>query len=166
MPLMTIILEGGYVTAIYADNPNVDIVVMDKDIEGCDPDAPGVYGDIAYLRQPELLPYHQMNEDEAWFFQCCDVEAITRHLPWWMREIARCDGLEVHPVWDTQRDEDTDETWCEVCKPEQAHFWSVYGHLKEGGVTCLEDFPTEQEALAFAEQLLQACPHLQEYGLS
>lgn len=51
------------------------------------------------------------------------------------------------------------------CTPEDAEFWSVYGHCRSGGVLCLEDFPTETEAHAFAKRLLDAWPHLNTYGL-
>ena len=95
----------------------------------------------------------------------CPIATAKAATPWWMTEILHYDGLEVHPVYE-ETDAETGDSYCEVCKPEDAHFWSVYGHLKEGGMTCLEDFPTEQEAVAFAEHLLQAYPHLREYGLS
>jgi hypothetical protein len=41
----------------------------------------------------------------------------------------------------------------------------VYGHLKTGGVDCIEDFATEAEARAFAEQLLTIYPHLKQHGI-
>ena len=56
--------------------------------------------------------------------------------------------------------------FCErVDHPKDAQFWSVYGHLPEGGVECFEDFKTEQEANAFAEKLLSMFPNLRKYGL-
>jgi hypothetical protein len=73
--------------------------------------------------------------------------------------------LEIHPV---QERADTDDgfSYCEQCTPEEADFWSVYGHLREGGVLCLEDFTTEAEARAFAETLLSAWPWLHAHGIA
>ena len=93
------------------------------------------------------------------------IEKAKAMTPWWMMEIRRFDGLEIHPVRDLKADDPGDETWCEPCEPEEAQFWSVYGHLVEGGVECFEDFPTEAEARAFAEKLLEAYPHLRTFGL-
>lgn len=103
-----------------------------------------------------------------------EAKAVT---PWWMMEIRRFDGLELHPVRDLKWDEnergprpfnlpgDDEETWCEPCEEHEAHFWSVYGHLREGGIECLEDFETESAARTFAEHLLTAYPHLRKFGL-
>ena len=77
--------------------------------------------------------------------------------PSWMKNIHFFDGLEVHPVREYH---ENGYSWCEQCEPEEAEFWSVYGHLKEGEVDCFEDFETEAEADAFAEKLLTAWPHL------
>ncbi len=78
--------------------------------------------------------------------------------PFWMNEIHRFDAVEVHPV---QEFTDTDGLkFCEQCEPQEAHFWSVYGHLNEGGLECFEDFDTEDQANTFAEMLLSAYPHL------
>ncbi len=96
--------------------------------------------------------------------------------PRWMMEICDYDGLELHPVHDQRWDDeergprpfnipDDHETWCEPCEEHEAHFWSVYGHLKTGGIECFEDFETETAARRFAEKLLEAYPHLREFGL-
>lgn len=65
--------------------------------------------------------------------------------------------------------QNTDEengAYCErVEDPQDAHFWSVYGHLREGGVECLEDFPSEAEARTFADRLLATFPNLRKYGI-
>jgi len=64
------------------------------------------------------------------------------------------DALEVHAVKDLNADDPCrDDTYCEVCQRSEADFFSVYGHLKEGGVECLFDFPTELEAVAKGEEL-------------
>lgn len=91
--------------------------------------------------------------------------------PIWISAIFQCDALEIWPVCDLNwNDEeqgprpfkahDDHETHCETCDADKAHFWSVYGHLKNGGLTCLEDFATEGEAIAFAEKLYRSYPHL------
>lgn len=89
----------------------------------------------------------------------------------WTRDIHECDALEIHPVCDLNwNDEeqgprpfsasDDNETHCESCDRDKAHFWSVFGHLKTGGLTCFEDFATEAEAIAFADKLYRGYPHL------
>ena len=84
--------------------------------------------------------------------------------PFWFETIHSYDGLELAPVAEY---EDKDGVkYCErVDDPSDAQFWSVYGHLPEGGVQCLEDYDTEQEASAFAEQLLSLFPNLHKHGL-
>jgi hypothetical protein len=89
------------------------------------------------------------------------AKALT---PWWMMKINSFDGLEIHPVQDLT-DESDGTRYCEQCEPSEAHFWSVYGHLKEGGVLCIEDFATEAEGRAFAMTLLDTYVHLRTYGL-
>lgn len=104
------------------------------------------------------------------------VELAQALTPRWMMEILDCDGLEIHPVRDLFWNDDEEgtrpfqgdphrKTCCEVCQPEKAHFWSVYGHCRTGGVECFDDFPTEAEARRFAEWLLAAYPHLHTFGL-
>lgn len=74
------------------------------------------------------------------------------------------DGLEIHPV--RELTDETDGTrYCEQCTPQEAQFWSVYGHLREGGVLCLEDFETEAAARRYAHNLLADWPHLHTFGL-
>jgi hypothetical protein len=84
-------------------------------------------------------------------------------VPFWFYRLVEFDGLEIHPVRECT--EDDRFTYCEPCSPEKADFWSVYGHLREGGVECFEDFKTEAEARAFAETLLSAWPWLQTHGI-
>ena len=101
-----------------------------------------------------------------------DGNAVTcTDAPDWFHTIFQCDALEIWPVCDLKWDDETqgprpfdptgdNASWCETCNQDKAHFWSVFGHLKTGGLTCLEDFATEAEAIAFAEKLYQNCPHL------
>lgn len=92
------------------------------------------------------------------------VETAKRLTPSWFYSIPHFDGLEVHPVRDYHQS--GEQTWCEPCEPHEAQFWSVYGHLSEGGVECIEDFETEEQAQSFAAALLEAYPHLGKYGIS
>lgn len=91
------------------------------------------------------------------------IEKAKALTPWWMMEIRRFDGLEIHPCHVCDVEDGIEHV--EQCTPDEAEFWSVYGHGIEGGVWCLEDFPGEGEARAFAETLLKAYPHLNQYGL-
>ena len=91
-------------------------------------------------------------EDQKKTNTTCPVKMAKALTPSWMMEILDYDGLELHPVRDLRWDDDTmgerpfnipahHETWCEPCDIEDAHFFSVYGHCKEGGICCFEDFP-------------------------
>lgn len=100
------------------------------------------------------------------------IKAAKAVTPCWIMEINRYDGLEIHPVRDTFRNREFPAmdpidrgTRCEPCEPDQAEFWSVYAHCKEGGIECLEDFHSIAEARSYAEQLLAAWPHLGTFGL-
>jgi len=89
------------------------------------------------------------------------AKALT---PWWMMEIGKFDGLEIHPVQELT-DQRDGTRYCEQCESSEAQFWPVYGHLKEGGVLCIEDFATEAEGRAFARTLLDTYAHLRTHGL-
>ena len=90
----------------------------------------------------------------------CPIQAVKAATPWWMNEILRFDGLEVHPV---RQWIENGQSYCEVCVPEDAHFWSVYGRLKEDGrLMCFSDFDTQAEAEADKTMLLKVYPHLRE----
>ena len=99
------------------------------------------------------------------------IEHAKAATPFWMMEIQKFDAIEVHPVCDLNWNDEEEglrpfrgdperETHCEQCQPHEAHFWSVYGHLKEGGLECFEDFATREEAETFAEKLQSVYPHL------
>lgn len=51
-------------------------------------------------------------------------------------------------------------SYVEQCEPVEAHFWTVYGHYRSGGVNAFEDFHTEADAIAFHDRLIAAYPHL------
>jgi len=91
------------------------------------------------------------------------IEAAKAITPFWMNDIHACDGLEIHPCRTESVEGET--AFVEPCAPGEAEFWSVYGHLKQGGVSCFEDFAAVAEARAFAERLLAAWPHLRMFGV-
>jgi hypothetical protein len=70
-----------------------------------------------------------------------------------MLAIRNFDAIEVHPCCVVGFADGV-----EMCEPEDAHFWSVYGHHVTGGLDCFEDFPTEAEAEAFAARLRRTYP--------
>jgi hypothetical protein len=80
-------------------------------------------------------------------------------IPRWMQNIRDFDALEIHPCVGVGTDS-LDNLIVEQCEPEDAHFWSVFGHLRTGGTDDFEDFATEAEAIAFHDRLLAAYPHL------
>lgn len=41
----------------------------------------------------------------------------------------------------------------EQCMSEEADFWSVYIHLKQGGLSCIADLCTEQDCVDFISLL-------------
>ena len=57
------------------------------------------------------------------------------------------DQLEIHGVSETP--DGNGGTVCEV-DDENPEFYSVYAHLKVGGVECIGDFPSPAEAMAYA----------------
>lgn len=69
------------------------------------------------------------------------------------------DALEIQPCAVVAIDTNGSEI-VEPCQPEDAFFWTVYGHFRTGGVDALRDFPTEAEAVAFHDRLIASYPHL------
>lgn len=53
------------------------------------------------------------------------------------------DAIELHPCWKAG-------DVIERCSPDEADMWSVYLHLREGGVECIGDLDSLSEAKAFA----------------
>ena len=79
------------------------------------------------------------------------------------KSIARFDGLEISPVAEFAGN---GASYFErVDNPKEAHFWSFYGHLKTGGVECIEDFDIAVDAITSANHLLALYPNLREYSL-
>jgi hypothetical protein len=86
------------------------------------------------------------------------IEAAFAATPSWMLTIRNFDAIEVHPCCVVGFADGVEMV--ETCEPEDAHFWSVYGHYVTGGLDCFEDFPTEAEAEVFAARLRRTYPHL------
>lgn len=62
------------------------------------------------------------------------------------------DGYEVHPCREIELPNGAEiERAIMACEPNEAEFWSVYGHLKEGGCECVADCLTEDIANKFAK---------------
>jgi hypothetical protein len=74
------------------------------------------------------------------------------------------DGLEIWPCCVVGFSDDQPIT--EICEPDQAEFWTVHGHRREGGITALQDFESSEAARSFADRLLDTYPHLRHHGLS
>jgi hypothetical protein len=84
------------------------------------------------------------------------AKAIT---PRWMQNIHDFDALEIHPCMVVGHDGMGSDI-VEQCEPGDAHFWTVFGHFRTGGVDDFEDFATEAEAVAFHDRLIPIYPHL------
>lgn len=91
--------------------------------------------------------------------QVSPIDAANALTPAWMRRIREFDALEIHPCTVIGHDS-TGAKIVEQCEPEDAHFWTVFGHLRAGGLDDFEDFATEAEALAFHDRLIAVYPHL------
>ncbi|MEC4685404.1 MAG: hypothetical protein VST71_06705 [Nitrospirota bacterium] len=68
-----------------------------------------------------------------------------------MSTLERFDAFEVHPVAYLPLHPKDMVAVCkreavEICEEEDADFWSVYGHLPEGGVRCLADCDSKEGA--------------------
>lgn len=91
------------------------------------------------------------------------IAAAFAATPHWMLIIRQFDGLEIHPC--TVVGGADEQQFIETCEPNNAQFWTVYGHFSNGRVDAFEDFSTAAEARAFANKLLQTYPHLTQHGL-
>lgn len=98
--------------------------------------------------QPDLTP-----ETRAILFNCC----TNNEEPDW----SQFDGFEIHPCRTErlptaklvlglarpgQSDDEYVEDYTAQCEPEDAEFWGVYGHLKEGGIDAITDCNSEELA--------------------
>ena len=89
------------------------------------------------------------------------IDAAKALTPRWMQNIRDFDALEIAPCRVVGHDSLGDEI-VEPCDdaPDEAAFWTVFGHFRTGGVDAFEDFATEAEAVAFHDRLIAAYPHL------
>jgi len=60
------------------------------------------------------------------------------------------DGYEIHSVRGRREEDMTDRRSMEVCEPDEAECWRLYGHIPGQGMDCIGDFQT----LAHAEEIL------------
>jgi len=87
------------------------------------------------------------------------IDAAKAITPRCMQNIHDFDALEIEPCVVVGHGGLHSEI-VEPCEPQDAHFWTVYGHFRTGGVDALDDFPTKAEALAFHDRLIALYPHL------
>jgi hypothetical protein len=86
------------------------------------------------------------------------IAAAFAATPFWMLTIREFDAIEVHPCCTVGFANSTE--LAEICEPEAAQFWAVYGRYETGGSEPLEEFPTEVEARGFADRVRRIYPHL------
>ena len=51
----------------------------------------------------------------------------------------------------------------ERCKPNEANYWTVFGHLRRGGVDDFQDFRTQAQAEKYHDRLLKRYPHFSKF---
>jgi hypothetical protein len=79
----------------------------------------------------------------------------------WLLKIWDVDALEIHPCVVVGHDSLGGDI-VEQCDPEDAHFWTVFGHFRSGGIDDFGDFASEAEATVFHDRLIAIYPHLAE----
>ncbi|MDO8951359.1 MAG: hypothetical protein Q7U86_01980 [Draconibacterium sp.] len=57
------------------------------------------------------------------------------------------DEIEINPIVEDENG------YCEVVNEGEELFWSVYLHQLDGGLKCIADLPTKNDALKFAQLL-------------
>lgn len=62
------------------------------------------------------------------------------------------DDIEINPCTSWT---EGNETFVEQCEPKDAQFWSVYVHYEGGGLDCIADCETEEQANKVKEFLLE-----------
>lgn len=83
-------------------------------------------------------------KDYTWKFPLAEILA----------NVSDYDAVEIMPVTDLDRDIPERvgyESTMEVCEAGQEDLWSVYLHFKSGGVDCISDHNTEDEAADWYE---------------
>jgi hypothetical protein len=51
----------------------------------------------------------------------------------------------------------------ERCEPSEADYWTVFGHLRRGGVEDFQDFRTQAQAEKYHDRLLMLYPHFSKF---
>lgn len=74
MKPITIILERGLISAVYADNRDTNIVIIDKDMEGCGHQEPLGDARMPNVHLEVAEPYHLLPKD--------DVELLLKTFPY------------------------------------------------------------------------------------
>lgn len=59
------------------------------------------------------------------------------------------DAIEIHPIVEDENG------FCEVVDEGEESFWSVYLHQTGGGLRCIADLPTKDDAIKFEQLLIE-----------
>ncbi len=90
-------------------------------------------------------------------------EIVKPFTPRWVAKISEFDAIEVRPCAIVGRNS-RGRKFVEPSQPEDASFWTVYGHYRPGGaisgVEAIQDFGTEKEAQQFHDRLMGNYPNL------
>lgn len=93
-----------------------------------------------YTYSPDL-PYDTAEWELHWFQKTANDEQIIDAS--FTEVLQPFDEIEVHPCRYIDKDS------IEQCEPNDAHFWTVYYHLTDGGLDCIADFATKKLANTF-----------------
>lgn len=63
---------------------------------------------------------------------------------------SKWDEIEIHPIFEDENG------LCEVVDEGDEKFWSVYLHQVSGGLRCIADLPTKNDAIKFKQLLNEA----------
>lgn len=106
---------------------------------------------FGYVIQPlDLLPTALLNGKDG------DHYTTLMELVVHFANDTRFENFEIHPCLSTSQDEHG-LVFLEQCNEDNPAIsvWSVYGHLKEGGLECLADFETQTQAEAFHDLIVE-----------
>ena len=56
------------------------------------------------------------------------------------------DNYEISPCTQTEESDSPGRYYFEVCEPDEADVWTLYGHIEGEGVEAIGDFPTREAA--------------------
>ncbi len=119
-------------------------------------------GNTAYDDQ-----WNDLCDAMAWIREGLDLtdELLKEYLLSVKDKINQFDGVEIMPCHEETFEDEPEKNYIEPCEPDEAQFWTVYGHFKTGGCNAFQDFITKDLAEKFAQLLLKTYPHLNEHGL-